>query len=107
MYLSLYSPLLDLHRSFSFSIFYTVDKAPWTRDQPVAMPLHAHRTAQTQNKRTQDIHASSGFRTHDPSVRAGEDGSCRRPGATVIGIWSYSRSKICQNSPVLPHFFFF
>jgi hypothetical protein len=25
------------------------------------------------------IHAFSGIRTHDPSVRAGEDGSCRRP----------------------------
>jgi hypothetical protein len=26
-----------------------------------------------------DIHAWSGIRTHDPSVRAGEDGSCVRP----------------------------
>jgi hypothetical protein len=26
-----------------------------------------------------DIHALSGIRTHDPSVREGEDGSCRRP----------------------------
>jgi hypothetical protein len=26
-----------------------------------------------------DIHASNGIRTHDPSVRAGEDGSCLRP----------------------------
>jgi hypothetical protein len=25
-----------------------------------------------------DIHASSGIRTHDPSVRAGEDGLCLR-----------------------------
>jgi hypothetical protein len=25
-----------------------------------------------------DIHASSGIRTHDPSVRESEDGSCRR-----------------------------
>jgi hypothetical protein len=26
-----------------------------------------------------DIHASSGIGTHDPSVRAGEGGSCLRP----------------------------
>jgi hypothetical protein len=26
-----------------------------------------------------DIHVSSGIRTHDPSVRAGEDGSCFLP----------------------------
>jgi hypothetical protein len=25
------------------------------------------------------MHALSGIRTHDPSVRAGEDGSCLRP----------------------------
>jgi hypothetical protein len=25
-----------------------------------------------------DIHVSSGIQTHDPSVRAGEDGSCFR-----------------------------
>jgi hypothetical protein len=50
----------------------TVGRTPWTGDQPVAMPL------QTQNKRT-DIHALSGIRTHDPSVRAGEDSSCFRP----------------------------
>jgi hypothetical protein len=25
-----------------------------------------------------DVHALSGIRTHDPSVRAGEDGSCLR-----------------------------
>jgi hypothetical protein len=31
------------------------------------------------------MHASSGIRTHDSSVRAGEDGSCRA--ATVIGLF--------------------
>jgi hypothetical protein len=29
--------------------------------------------------RNTDIHASSGIRTHDPSVRASEDSSCLRP----------------------------
>jgi hypothetical protein len=33
--------------------FYTVGRTPWTGDQPVARPLPAHRTVQTQNKRTQ------------------------------------------------------
>jgi hypothetical protein len=35
---------------FSFLIFYTVGRIPWTEDPPVARPLPAHRTAQTQNK---------------------------------------------------------
>jgi hypothetical protein len=38
---------------FQFLNFYTVDRTPWTGDQPVARPLPIHRTAQTQNKRTQ------------------------------------------------------
>jgi hypothetical protein len=52
-----------------------------TSDQLVARPLHKHRTKQTQNKRiyTPNIHALSGIRTHDPSVRASEDGSCLKP----------------------------
>jgi hypothetical protein len=41
---------------------------------------YLHRATQTQNNRRQtDIHTSSGIRTHDPSVRAGEDISCLRP----------------------------
>jgi hypothetical protein len=39
---------------------------------------YLHKEQQTQNKRTH-IHAMSGIRAHDPSVRAGEDGSCFRP----------------------------
>jgi hypothetical protein len=53
IYLWLYSPLLGLGRFFSFLIFYTVGRSPWTGDQPVARPLPAHRATQTQNKRTQ------------------------------------------------------
>jgi hypothetical protein len=34
---------------------------------------------ETHNKHKTDIHASSGVRTHHPSVRAGEDSSCPRP----------------------------
>jgi hypothetical protein len=52
IYLWLYSPLLDLDRFFSFFIFYIVRRTPSTGDQPVARPLPALRTAQTQNKNT-------------------------------------------------------
>jgi len=39
---------------------------------------YLHRTAQQRKTRTH-IHASSGIRTHDPSVRAVEDRTCLRP----------------------------
>jgi hypothetical protein len=44
----LYSPFLGLGRFFTFLIFYTVGRTPWTGDQLVARPLPTHRTAQTQ-----------------------------------------------------------
>jgi hypothetical protein len=68
--------------------FYTDGKTAWTSDQPMARPLLTYRTTQIQNKRTHtNIHALSGIRTHDPSVRASEDkssclglrGHCDRP----------------------------
>jgi hypothetical protein len=62
---------------FSFLTLYTVGRTPWTGDQPVARLLPTHRTTQTQNKFT-DIHALSGIRTDDSSVRASEDSSCLR-----------------------------
>jgi hypothetical protein len=46
--LSVYSPLLGLGRFFSFLIFYTVGRVPWTGDQPIARPLPAYRTSQTE-----------------------------------------------------------
>jgi hypothetical protein len=36
--------LLGLDLSFSLLILYTVDRTPWTGDQPVARPLPTHRT---------------------------------------------------------------
>jgi hypothetical protein len=63
---------------FSFLILYTVGTTPWTGNQPVASPLPAHRTTQIQNKRTH-IHALSGIRTHDYSVRVSKDCSWLRP----------------------------
>jgi hypothetical protein len=37
----------------SLTNLYTVGRTAWTGYQPIARPLSAHRTAQTQNKRTQ------------------------------------------------------
>jgi hypothetical protein len=65
----LYGSLLDLGLFFNFSIFYTVGMASWTGDQPVARPLPAHRTTQTQNKRTQTSMPQVGF---EPTISAFE-----------------------------------
>jgi hypothetical protein len=53
--------LMDLGRFFSFLIPYTVNRTPWTGNQPVTRPLPTHRTTQTQNKRTQTSVPRVGF----------------------------------------------
>jgi hypothetical protein len=68
----------SLWRFFSFLILHTVGRTPWTGDQPVSSPLPTHRKTQTQNKRTQTSTPNE-IRTHYPSVRAAENGSCLRP----------------------------
>jgi hypothetical protein len=68
IYLWLHSPC-GPRSLFQFLNLYTVGRTPWTGDQPVA--THTE-------KSHSDIHASSGIRTHDPSVRAGEDSLCLR-----------------------------
>jgi hypothetical protein len=55
-------------------------------------PSQGHYLTQTQNKHKSDIHALSGIRTHDPSVRAGEDSSCLR----LRG--HRDRHRFCENS---------
>jgi hypothetical protein len=47
---------LGLGRFFTFLLLYTDGRTPWTGDHPVARPLLAHRTTQTQNKCTQYRH---------------------------------------------------
>jgi hypothetical protein len=81
-------------------------------DQPVARPLPTHRTTQTQNKRTHtpNIHARTGIRTHDHSVRASEDSSCLRPvgypGRQLQGLrhaylhFAHHPSPLCKNHNV-------
>jgi hypothetical protein len=67
IYLSIYLTALcwTLTAFFSFLIFYTVGGTPWMGEQPVARPLPPHRTAQTQNKRTQTSKPQVGF---EPTV---------------------------------------
>jgi hypothetical protein len=69
-------------------------------DQPVARPLPTHRTTQTRNKKHTDIRALSGIRTHDASVRAGDDSSCLRPRSDcdrLNNLLSVVKSKIIVN----------
>jgi hypothetical protein len=51
-----------------------------TGNQPVARPLHTHRTTHHRTN-THRHHASSELRTHYPSISASEDGSCLRAAA--------------------------
>jgi hypothetical protein len=54
----------------------TIGRTHLTEDQPVARPLP---TQDSTNRINADIHALSGFRTHDSSVQANEHSSCLRP----------------------------
>jgi hypothetical protein len=65
--------LVDLGRFCSFLILYTVGRTPWRGVQPVKRSPPTHRTNADKHQ------CFSGIRTHDLSVRAGEDGSCLRP----------------------------
>jgi hypothetical protein len=51
---------------FQFLDFHTVSRTPWTGYQPSARPLLAHRTAQTQNRRTQTSMPQVGFEPTTP-----------------------------------------
>jgi hypothetical protein len=70
---------------FQFPNFYTVGMAPWTRNQPVARPLPAHRRAQTQNKRTQTSIPEVGFELTIPVFEWTETVHTSDRTATVIG----------------------
>jgi hypothetical protein len=67
-------PPWALASDFQFYDHFTDGRTPWTSDQPVARPLHKHRTTQTQNKHIHipNIHALCGIGTHDPSFQASE-----------------------------------
>jgi hypothetical protein len=85
IYLWLFSPLLNYGRFFSFFIPYTVGRTPWTWDQPVARPLPAHRTTQTQNKRTQTSIPWVVFEATTPVFERAKIVHALDGAATVIG----------------------
>jgi hypothetical protein len=65
--------------------FYTVGRTPWTEDQPVARPLPAHRTAQTQHKHTQTSMSWGGFGPKIPVFKRAKTVHALERTATVIG----------------------
>jgi hypothetical protein len=71
---------------FQFLNLYTIGTIPWTGDQPVARPLPAHRTAQTQNKRTQTSMPRMRFQPTIPVFERGKTAHALDRAATVIGI---------------------
>jgi hypothetical protein len=73
-------PFVRSWRHLQFrNLFYIDGGTPWTSDQPVAGSyLHTGQHKHRINAHT-DIHASSGIRSHDPSIRTSEDGSWLRP----------------------------
>jgi hypothetical protein len=70
---------------FSFLILFTVDRSPWTGDQPVARPLPTHRTTQTQNKHTQTCMPRVGFEPTTPEFERVERVHALDRAAIVIG----------------------
>jgi hypothetical protein len=92
-------PLWALVSAFQFHDHFTDGRTPWTSDQLVAKPLTKHRTTQTQNKHTPNIHALCGIRTHDPSFRASEDSSYLRLLGYCDRHWGILQDNFHQNSP--------
>jgi hypothetical protein len=82
--------LVDLGRFFSFLI-YTQSVGLFGRGISPSQGRNLHTKQHKHRINTQDIHASSGIRTHDLSVRAGEHSSCFRP-----PLWS-SRTPLCDS----------
>jgi hypothetical protein len=70
---------------FSFLILYTVDRTPWTGDQPVAMFLTIDRTTQTQNKRTQTFMHRVRFELMNPLFKRAKTVHGLDRAAIVIG----------------------
>jgi hypothetical protein len=71
---------------FQFLDLYTVGRAPWLGDQPVARPVPTHRTAQTQNKRKQTSTPWARFESTIPVLELLKMVHVLDRAATVIGI---------------------
>jgi hypothetical protein len=74
IYLSIYlsTALVDLGSFFNFWILYTAGMAPLTGTSP-SQGRYLHTEQQKHRINAHRHHATSGIRTHEPSVRAGED----------------------------------
>jgi hypothetical protein len=90
---TIYTPLLDFGRFFSFLILYTAGRTPWTGDLRVAKPLPTHRTTQTQNRHT-EIHASNGIEPTIPVFERVKKVEALESAATASGIATALRDKL-------------
>jgi hypothetical protein len=81
-----------------FSVFYvyTVGRAPWTRDQPVARPLPTHRTTQTQKIRTQTSMPQVGLEPTIPAFERAKTVHASDRAAIVIGCQYTHRLIYCR-----------
>jgi hypothetical protein len=77
-------------------LFYTVDRTPWTGDQPIARPLPAHRTAQTQNRRKRISMLQIGFEPTLPVFERAKTVHALGQAATVIGVIIYRLAALCS-----------
>jgi uncharacterized membrane protein (DUF485 family) len=69
------SPLLGPDIFFSFIIFFTQTVGLLGRVISPSQGLYLHTGQHNHRKMHTDIHALSGIRTHDPTIRASEDSS--------------------------------
>jgi hypothetical protein len=70
-----YSTLLGSGRLFSFGILHTLRRIPWMGIS-LSKRSYLHSGQHKQRINVNDIYAWNGIQTHEPSVRAGEDGPC-------------------------------
>jgi hypothetical protein len=69
----------------TFSVLYTVNRTPWTGDQPITRPLPKHRTTQTRNKHTQTSMPRVEFEATTPVFEQVKTIHALDHAATVIG----------------------
>jgi hypothetical protein len=70
---------------FQFLNPYTVDRTPWTGDQPVARPLPTHRTTQAQNNAHRHPMPQVRFEPTIPVIERAKTLHALDRAATVIG----------------------
>jgi hypothetical protein len=77
-------PPWALDYDFQLHDHFTDGRTSWTSDQLFVMPLHIHRTTQTQNKHIHipNMHALCGIRNQDPGFQESEDSTCLGPQST-------------------------